>query len=308
MTAVSKLGYITVGVTDINEAIEFYTRFVRLDVTARSGSTAFLTGGLEHHWIRIEECPAAGIKRIAYALDTEAEYLVIRDRLKATGIPVEEGGDIHQDKVQRWLRFVDPGGMPIELYTGMVERGIAPMYSGIAMQKFLHAAWATANFDATTDFYQDVLGFRVSDWVETRAGFFRSADRYHHSLVLIRAERPVFNHFCIQVESLDDVMRARHNAVAAGVKLRDDLLRHAPSGSVGVYLKDEARKFSVEFCTGHPQVEDDHQARILPSTPETINVWTTPLPYTSPQSSALDATWAPGAELTIAGITRPSAS
>jgi 2,3-dihydroxy-p-cumate/2,3-dihydroxybenzoate 3,4-dioxygenase len=50
--------------------------------------------------------------------------------------------------------------------------------------------------------------------------------------VLIRAERPVFNHFCIQVESLDDVMRARHNALEGGVKLRDGLQGASlPSGT-----------------------------------------------------------------------------
>jgi 2,3-dihydroxy-p-cumate/2,3-dihydroxybenzoate 3,4-dioxygenase len=305
MAAVSRLGYLTIGATDLDEAIEFYTRFVRLDVTARVGPTAFLTGGLEHHWIRLEEGTTAGIKQVAYAVDTEAELLEIRDRLHAIGTPVHEGGDVVRDRVQRWLRFVDPGGMNIELYTGMVERGVAPVNTGITMTKFLHAAWASANFDQATAFYQEVLGFKASDWVEARAGFFRSADRYHHSLVLIRAERPVFNHFCIQVESLDDVMRARHNAVSAGVKLRDDLLRHAPSGSIGVYLKDEARRFAVEFCTGHPQLDDDHKARVLPSVPETMNVWTAPLPHYGDQSSRSHGSWAPGTQLTVAAIARP---
>ena len=300
MTAVSRLGYLTIGVTNLDEAIEFYSRFVRLDVTARAGSTAFLTGGLEHHWLRLEEGPTAGISQVSYVLDSETELAEIRGKLSLAGLAFEEGGDPARDRVRRWLRFTDPGGTRIELYTGMYERGVAPVNPGITMTKFLHAAWATANFDQTTQFYQDVLGFKVSDWVESRAGFFRAADRYHHSLVLIRAERPLFNHFCIQVDSLDDVMRARHNAVSAGVKLRDDLLRHAPSGSIGFYMKDEARKFAVEFCVGHPQIDDaTHHPRTLPSVPETMNVWTAPLPYLGPGSSAANGTWAPGAELTV---------
>jgi hypothetical protein len=191
--------------------------------------------------------------------------------------------------------------MNVELYTGMHERGVAPMGSGVTMEKFLHAAWATAEFDQTTEFYQNVLGFKASDWVESRAGFFRSADRYHHSLVLIRAQRPVFNHFCIQVGSLDDVMRARHNALKGGVKLRDDLLRHAPSGSVGFYLKDERRGYAVEFCVGHPQLDEaTHRPRVLPSVPETMNVWAAPLPDLGygtkvPEESG-GARWEPGAE------------
>lgn len=294
MTAVSRLGYLTISVKDLDEAVEFYSRFVRLDVTSRVGSTVFMTGGLEHHWLRLEEGREEGIKRVSYVLDSEAELVDIRQHLDALGITYAEGDDVARDRVQRWLRFTDPGGMNIELYAGMVERGIGPVGNGITMTKFLHAAWATANFDQTTRFYQDILGFKVSDWVESRAGFFRAADRYHHSLVLIRAERPVFNHFCIQVDSLDDVMRARHNAVSAGVKLRDDLLRHAPSGSMGFYMKDEARKFAVEFCVGHPQLDDDtHRPRILPSVPETMNIWAAPLPYIGPGSTT-DQIWTPG--------------
>jgi len=97
--------------------------------------------------------------------------------------------------------------------------------------------------------------------------------------VLLRSHRSAFNHFCIQVESLDDVMRFRNNALRHGVALRDDLLRHAPSGSIGVYMKDEARGFAIEFCTGHPQVDDvNHRARVLPMAPETADVWLSPLP------------------------------
>jgi 2,3-dihydroxy-p-cumate/2,3-dihydroxybenzoate 3,4-dioxygenase len=284
MAVVSRLGYLAIGVSNLDEAIDFYSRFVRLDVSERRGSTAFLTGGLEHHWLRLEEGPRNGLKRVGYVLDDEQAMVEVRAQLTSIGLPFTEGGDPAAERVQRWLRFVDPGGVEIELYTGMFERGVAPPHPGITMQKFLHAAWATPNFEQTTEFYQQVLGFRASDWVESRAGFFRAADRYHHSLVLIRAERPIFNHFCIQVESLDDVMRARHNAVKGGVKLRDDLLRHAPSGSIGFYMKDETRGYAVEFCVGHPQLDDaTHQARVLPSLPETMNVWTAALPPLAPR-------------------------
>jgi 2,3-dihydroxy-p-cumate/2,3-dihydroxybenzoate 3,4-dioxygenase len=278
MEIVSRLGYIALGVSDLVEAAEFYSRFVRLDLTEQIGETAFMTGGVEHHWIRLEEGNGSGVKRIGYEVADEAALAEVRERLRQHNIEFQEGGDLKRDRVQRWVRFTDPGGFDIELYTGMYERGTAPDNNGVALEKFLHAAWGATNWERTTAFYQDVLGFRASDWIANRAGFFRSADRYHHSLVLLRSERPTFNHFCIQVGSLDDVMRARNNALRWGVELRDDLLRHAPSGSIGVYLKDKARGFAVEFCVGHPQLDDDtHRARILPSTAETRDVWLAPL-------------------------------
>lgn len=278
MTCVKQLGYLAIGVKDLDDAVRYYSRIVRLDQTERLGRTAFMTGGREHHWLRLEEGTADGLKRIGYEVETEADLLAIRDRLQARNVAFTEGGDAKRERVQRWLRFADPGGMDIELYCGMYERGTAPVGAGIQFNKFLHAGWETPHWDETVAFYREVLGFEVSDWIGDTVGFLRAADRYHHSLVLIRSPRKQFNHFCIDVASIDDVMRFRNNALKCGVELRDDLLRHAPSGSIGVYIKDAARGFAVEYCTGHPQLGDEHKPRLLPMTPETADIWRSPLP------------------------------
>jgi 2,3-dihydroxy-p-cumate/2,3-dihydroxybenzoate 3,4-dioxygenase len=277
VSLVQGFGYLAVGVRDLKEAIEFYSRFVRLEATEIVGTTAFMTGGPEHHWVRLEE-GGQGVKRVGYRVPDEAALVEASALLKDLKIPFEEGGDLGKDRVEHWLRFVDPGGCSIELFTGMVERGVAPVSGGIQFETLLHAAWGSANFDDTQTFYKRVLDFRVSDRIDDKVTFMRAGNRYHHSLALMRTEAFSFNHFCIQVESLDDVMRFRSNAMKHGVALRDDILKHAPSGSISVYMKDEARGFAVEFCTGHPTVDDDLDCgRILPNTPESRDVWQSPL-------------------------------
>jgi 2,3-dihydroxy-p-cumate/2,3-dihydroxybenzoate 3,4-dioxygenase len=301
MELIGRLGYLAVGTANLKEAVEFYSRLVRLDVTETVGNTAFMTGGREHHWLRLEEGAGNGLKRIGYELTSDEAFAVVRDRLKAEHIEFSEGGDLATERVQRWLRFVDPGGFEVELYHGMVERGVAPDSNGLTIEKFLHAAWAAPEWDHNIDFYQRVLGFKVSDWVADRAGFFRCADRYHHSLVLMRGSVAQFNHFCIQVGSLDDVMRFRNNALRHGAKLRDDVLRHSPSGSISVYLKDEVHGYAVEYCVNHPQLDDDkHIPRILPATPETRDVWQAPLPERAAfdRGSTVTRAWVPGSAIT----------
>jgi len=44
VTVVQGFGYLAIGVANLREAVEFYSRFVRLDVTEVIGSTAFMTG------------------------------------------------------------------------------------------------------------------------------------------------------------------------------------------------------------------------------------------------------------------------
>jgi 2,3-dihydroxy-p-cumate/2,3-dihydroxybenzoate 3,4-dioxygenase len=283
MDVVEKFGFMAVGVSNLDEAIAFYARFARLDLTERVGSRAFMTGGPEHHWLRLEEGTGQGVKRLGYELSSEAAFDTVRSGLADWNIEYQEGGDLAQDRVQRWLRFTDPGGTDVEVYTGMQTRGVPPVFNGVKLEKFLHGGWETKNWPETTRFYQEVLGFKASDWIGEQVGFFRAGDLFHHSLVLLNSNRSQFNHFCIQVESLDDVMVARNNAVKHGVQLRDDLLRHAPSGSIGVYLKDEQRGYAVEFCTGHPQILDPgHRPRILPRSREVTDVWTAAIPDNLP--------------------------
>jgi 2,3-dihydroxy-p-cumate/2,3-dihydroxybenzoate 3,4-dioxygenase len=278
---IEKLGYLSLSVIDLDEAIEFYSRFVRLELTERIGSRAFMTGGSAHHWIRLEEGSSSGVKRIAYAVRDEETLRDIKRDLDSRGMPVEEGGDFAHERVYRWLRLNDPGGFPIELYTEMAELPQAVPSNGVVLEKLLHGGWRVPNFDETAAFYQDALGFRVSDWLATTVGFFRCADQYHHSLVLIRSPDldTSFDHLCIQVGSIDDVMRFRHNAVKAGVPLRSDLLRHPTSDSISVYMRDVERGISVEFCTGHRQITDEnHRPRRLPVTSHSTDVWSIPLP------------------------------
>lgn len=285
MDVVTRFGYITAGVQDMDEGIDFYRRIARLDLTKREGPSAFLTGGTEHHWLRLEESSQAGAIRLAYEVADEDTLISVAKLLAERGMSYEEGGDLQADAVARWLRFVDPGGMEIELFTTMLERGVAPLGAGIEIEKFVHGGFAVSNYEETVKFYTEVLGFKVSDRIGNLVTFLRCGDRYHHSLVLVRAfdGKPKFDHFCMQVASIDDVMRARSNALKNEVALRNDLLRHAPSGSMGIYVEDKARQFAIEFCVGHPQVDDEtHVARTLPLAPETLDIWLAPLPPPAP--------------------------
>jgi 2,3-dihydroxy-p-cumate/2,3-dihydroxybenzoate 3,4-dioxygenase len=290
MDRIKQLGYQTMGVANLNEGIEFYTRVARLTLVDRRGSTAFLAGGLQHHWIKLEEGSTRGVRRVALEVTNEEALRAIRGDLAAQGIEITEGGDMSTDKVKQWLRFADPSGTQIELFLTMEQRPVPPPSPGVNIEKFLHAGLEVPNYGATLAFYRQTLGFRPSDYIADKVAFLRCGDGYHHSLVLIRSgnSTPAFNHFCIQVQAHDDVMRFRNNAVKNGAPLRDDLLRHAPSGSVGVYVKDEARGLAVEYCYDHPTLSEDHVPGVLPLAVDTVDVWRSALP--EPRMPALDAT------------------
>lgn len=275
--AVQRLGYVVMAVPDVQQSSAFYRDVGHLTIHDSAASTAFLGGGYDHHWLRLEQDDQRrGLMRVGFELANDNALGEVTDRLDTRGITYEEFGDLDGDAIDRGVRFRDPDGLQIDVYTQMLSRGTKPGQDLVRMQEMLHAVWFSTDPTAAHDFYSEVLGFRASDWIKRNAVFMRSGNNYHHSMGIFRGspERAAtMDHFCILVESIDDVMRARNIATSRGATLQKDVLRHAASGSISVYIADPAAGISFEFCTEHDIVAADHRPRLLEATPISRDVW-----------------------------------
>jgi 2,3-dihydroxy-p-cumate/2,3-dihydroxybenzoate 3,4-dioxygenase len=241
-----------------------------------------MSGGREHHWLRLQQ-GGRRVVNISYQATGPEAYEAILGDLKDRGIAYTESSDFAADRVDKCIRFQDPAGIDWEIFTEMAELPVPITPSGIQLDKILHTLWVVPNFDEESRFCKEVLGFKVSDRVENSIEFLRCANLYHHSLGLVRGApdlaMPTFSHFCILVESLDDVMRYRRNALDLGLELEEDLLRHPTSGSIGVYVTEPWMGFSIEFSTDHAVLDDaTHQPRRFALGPGALDVWKHPLP------------------------------
>lgn len=275
MELVEGLGYVALTVPELERSLDFYRRIAHLKVSERGAKTAFLTGGTQHHWLRLDETGSPGLTRIGFQLTNRAALDEVVNRLDARSIPWKEATDLAGERVADAIRFQDPDGFEIELFTDMVSLPVAPQ-TFLGMDRVLHAVWLAATPTESQKFYSDVLGFKDSDWIERIGVFMRSANRYHHSMAVLRGGEKSgrLDHFCILVDSLDDVMRARNVALRHGLQLRQELVRHALSGSVSTYIVDPINDISVEFCVWHSQIDDEgYRARILPASPVTLDMW-----------------------------------
>lgn len=275
--SIERLGYVVMGVPDVKESADFYTRVGQLTLNDSSAKTAFLGGGFDHHWLRLEENhEKSGLMRVGFQLAGKESLDAVANRLTERGIKHEEFGDLDGDAIDRGIRFTDPDGVQVDVYTDMLSRGVKPAQDLVRMDAMLHAVWFSTDPVAAHDFYAEVLGFRASDWIKRNAVFMRAGNNYHHSMGIFRSspERAAkMDHFCILVESIDDVMRARNIARRNGAALQKDVLRHAASGSISVYIADPVAGISFEFCVEHDIVDADQRPRILESTPISRDVW-----------------------------------
>jgi 2,3-dihydroxy-p-cumate/2,3-dihydroxybenzoate 3,4-dioxygenase len=308
MLQARRLGYVALEVTDLEGAARFYQEAVNLEVTERLRDRIFLTGGTEHHWLELRQSDACRLNRVGFEVENQEELEAFAAHLEDAGVEVASGGDLQNDRIESWIRCRDPDGNAVELFVNMISMPVAPAYAHLVhMQKLLHFVLAVRDIERSHHFYSELLGFQDSDWIERRAVFLRCRDRYHHSLALFgtNGARAAVDHFCILVPTLDDLMRARARATALGVPFRSDLIKHAPSGSIAIYLRDQANDLAVEFCYDHKQILDDegYRPRLLPARPDTLDMWI-PSGLAGPQQAVIapGAAWRRPAERSLAEV------
>lgn len=273
---ISRCGYVTFGVTEIEPTLAMLRDFCHMDVTETRDGEAFLSAGDDHYWVRLVKADKAAVVRVGFEAASDAAFDQIVAALDKHGISHTSNDDaLAADRVDRWIRFVDPSGIEVEVYGRMVDRPGGPRPSQVQIKDLVHAVFMVTDVPATTRFYEEVLGFRVSDWIEQGAVFMRCGIGYHHSLAFFKGKNPgELAHICVLAEDLDSLMTVRRRALDGELGLHDDLVCHAASGSPGFYLRDPHSGLVVEFCINHPRVNDEtHQSRILPRGGRTHDIW-----------------------------------
>jgi len=134
MIQARKLGHVVLKVRDAQQAKDFYTRALGLQVAYedRQRGMVFLSFGTEHHELALfqlatGEPPQAaqpGVHHIAWQLGSFAELQAAHRELVELGIPVEA---TVEHNVTRSVYFFDPDGKRVELYCDMVANGFAAM-------------------------------------------------------------------------------------------------------------------------------------------------------------------------------------
>jgi len=263
------------AVEDLDLAVTYFTEHVHLRPTHRDDDRVFLTGGGEHHWIVLEQADGRipGVARIAFEVNESADLDAAQRRLEAAGFAT---AFVEDRAVARALDFADPDGLPIRLYWGMDYDAAPKRPAWVNIAELLHVGLSVSNAVRSAGFYRELLGFVLSDWVGNRGAFLRTSNGFHHALVLLERGDPRLEHICFQMQSFDDLMRARAILLADQKELEADLIRHAPSNSVGLYVHGVPPEVRVEFCIWHDKLDDEWHPRVLTASPWAYNQWTPP--------------------------------
>ena len=223
----------------------------------------------QHHRLALYDSGSDALRYIGWSVETKQELDTLAESLTAKGIKVEWGGRERcaERAVMDLIALEGPDGVCIEIFFGPVQE-FKPFTPSRGMDGFNtgelgmgHIVLSTANREATAQWYQDMLGFRLSDhifWDGIEATFLHCNAR-HHSLAFTNLFGDIgageLGHFMLESMSLDDVGRAYDIVNDQGFPLAMSMGRHSNDLTTSFYVYSPSGWW-IEYGYGGRTVDD----------------------------------------------------
>jgi 2,3-dihydroxy-p-cumate/2,3-dihydroxybenzoate 3,4-dioxygenase len=268
----------TLNVTDLPRSIEFYRDMVGLELVELSPDHAVIRCSDRWSDLVLHAHTEAGLKRVAFELETEADWMAAREHFASLGLAIETldaetCARLHQGNT---FRLREPNsGLQFEFLVD-AERTTIPFSPSVAkFTRVGHVVIEVADLDGVLQFLLGRANFRTSDYVEGKIHFLRCfPNPLHHSFAVQQGSTNRLHHINFMVTDIDDVGRAMNRMRKAGVQIVFGPGRHDPSGSVFIYFLDPDR-MTLEYSFGMEEFPEDasREARRLAATPEVLDIW-----------------------------------
>lgn len=253
------LASVTVGVPDVAGTRAYYTDF---GLTPQGdGWLSSVDGGNQ---LRLVPAPRRQLVEMVVRASEPDDLSRIRERLTRLGQYVEQVGPDAVAAVEPVLgarvvvrvlprmAVARPARAPSYNGPGRIERSghraPAVVRQGpVRPRRLGHAVMGTTDLHASTAFFVDGLGFKVSDHIGDVGAFLRCSGD-HHNVLVLAAPVPFLHHTSWEVDDVDEIGRGA-TAMLEGHPERHvwGLGRHHAGANFFWYLKDPAGNFSEYF-------------------------------------------------------------
>ena len=255
----------------------FYVEAWGLQAVGEDQHAQYLRGSsAEHHILSLHPADRRGLHHLAFSVAGIAAVDAAAAELERRGTTlVAEPNRLNEPGGGYGLRFLDPENRCIELSAGVAEHSNGWSAESVGPRRLCHVVLNTAQFDPIVEFYADVLGFRISDWMENQMAFLRCS-RKHHVLAFNRADHASVNHVAYVMANVDGVMSGFASLRARGQEPDWGPGRHGPGNNIFCYFKDPAG-YVVEFSSDMEYIEDEatHEPAVWRRVPKQIDRWGT---------------------------------
>lgn len=257
MARVNDIRYVGYGVADVEAEKQFYINAWKLIDVPSDDDMAYLVapGSTASYSVRLRQTAEPRIDVISWSAKDRAEVDALVDQVeKAGGKIISQPADLTGPGGGYGFRFFDPCGFTIEVATGFETRAPEVIQPGEPRpEKISHVVLHSPNHKDYVKFYEEALGFKVSDWLGDFMCFMR-CNEWHHRLAILPGA-PAFNHVAYDVPDVDSVMKG----IARVREHQSDILwgpgRHTAGNNIFSYFATPAG-YVVEYTSDLEEVDD----------------------------------------------------
>ena len=206
MIKVKRISHATFETPDLPRLIDYYTGVVGLVPLAKEMDRVLFVSRLGNLSVILRRGTAARLAHIAFQVAPQDDLREQAKVLSGFGIASDIGSS-PLPGIPQVLTFTDPKGTIIEIFSE--ARAAAPVSepSAVGPFKLGHIAYMLPDIHPLVEFYQRVLGFRVSDWQEDFFCFMRcGAD--HHTINFATGKSSRMHHMAFELKDWAHVQTA----------------------------------------------------------------------------------------------------
>jgi catechol 2,3-dioxygenase-like lactoylglutathione lyase family enzyme len=275
MIKARRIGHAVFETKDIDRLTDHYTDMVGLTVAAKERDKVFLASRLGHLAVELRKGSEVGCRKLSFEVANDTDLNEVAKNLGKNGVKAERSNDTAPG-ISNVLTFEDPKGTKIEIFTGWNTIGDGQTPKGIPVTKLGHVAFFTPDLQKTIDFYANVLGFKISDWIGDYFVFMR-CNPDHHSVNFFKGEHARLHHIAFELADWNQMKTALDLLAKRKLDLAWGPVRHGPGHNISIYYRESDDQL-VELFTDLDRMMDEELGYFEPrpwhrDNPQRPKVW-----------------------------------
>ncbi len=263
-----RLSHVEIRVPDLELATAYYTEVLGLLETDREPERVFLKCWDEHqhHSVILKYAPTYGLETMGFKVSDREDLDHFDRRLAAAGIHTKRfpAGELGPGSGET-LRFDAPSAHTTDLVWGMQQVGnLLPLTNpppepqglvGIHPPRLDHVFLMCEDVDGVTEFFLDVLGFRLTEQIMAddghRLASFLERTHTSHDLAFITGPNGAFHHVAFWLDDWTALRNAADICSYHGVHIDAGPTRHGATRGWGLYFFDPAGNRNEVYTGGY---------------------------------------------------------
>jgi catechol 2,3-dioxygenase len=264
---VVRLGHVVLTVADLARARRFYVDLLGLNVLHETADALYLRGVEDREWsLKLEVDSTARVRQFGFKVGSEAALDQLESLALAHGLASRRVSERDRPSM---LRLEDPFGFPMTFYARSVRHPWLlqryDLHRGPGITRIDHVNLFSPVVGEMSRWYQDQLGFRLTEYTEDRNGVIWAAWLHRkgnvHDLAVTNGTGPRMHHLAY---CLPDGARITHLCdLLAGARAEGHIERgpgrHGISNAFYLYLRDpdghRVELYTSDYLTVDPDFE-----------------------------------------------------